>query len=149
MGTVQNHREELGLSMLPFVMRELVEMVMKKKALLLDDALHYIYTTRLYKSLLDESTKQWYSSTLLLYEALEKEKAEEKETQSDDTKVLLFKMFCIENYRHAKGISAAQALLVFSEYQVFDFLERTFEMLHTQDTDYIIDTITTYIDKKR
>ena len=36
----QNHREELGLSMLPFVMRELVEMVMKKKALLLDDALH-------------------------------------------------------------------------------------------------------------
>ena len=38
---------------------------------------------------------------------------------------------------------------LFLEYQVFDFLERTFEMLHTQDTDYIIDTITTYIDKKR
>ena len=57
--------------MLPFVIKELAEMVMKKKALLLDDALHYIYTTNLYKSLLDENTKQWYSSTIVLYKTIE------------------------------------------------------------------------------
>ena len=64
--------EGLAQSMLPFVMRELAELVMRKKALPLENALHYIYTSRLYKSLLDEDTKQWYSSTLSLFETLEK-----------------------------------------------------------------------------
>ena len=64
--------------MLPFVMRDLVNMVMKKKMLPLRDALYYIYSSKLYKSLLDLNTKLWYSSTLSLYEALEKEKTEQK-----------------------------------------------------------------------
>ena len=96
------YQEELTSTMLPFVMRELVELVMKKKALPLGDALYYIYSSRFYKSLSDENTKLWYFSTLSLYDILEKEKAEEKQKQSDNTKVLLFKMFCIENYREAK-----------------------------------------------
>ena len=66
------HTEGLGQSMLPFVMRDLVDMVMKKKSLPFEDALYYIYTSSLYKSLLDERTKLWYSGTLLLYEMLEK-----------------------------------------------------------------------------
>lgn len=141
--------ENLHQSMLPFIMRELVGMVMQKKSLLLDDALHYIYTTKLYRSLLDEKTKLWYSSTLSLYEALEKEKAEERKMQSHDTKILLFKMFCIENYRTLKKMSAEETLLFFSRYNVFDFLENNFEMLHTQDAEYILDTITTYIRKRK
>ena len=32
---------------------------------------------------LDENTKLWYSSTLSLYEALEKEKTEQKKVQKD------------------------------------------------------------------
>lgn len=141
--------EGLAQSMLPFVMRELAELVMRKKALPLENTLHYIYTSRLYKSLLDEDTKQWYSSTLSLYETLEKEKAEERRKQNGDTKILLFKMFCIENYRKAKGLSGEEALSLFSRYRVFDFLDSTFEMLHTQDTDYMIDTIATYIKRKK
>lgn len=43
METPSTHNEELSQSMLPFVIKELAEMVMKKKALLLDDALHYIH----------------------------------------------------------------------------------------------------------
>ena len=141
--------EGLAQSMLPFVMRELAELVMRKKALPLENALHYIYNSRLYKSLLDEDTKQWYSSTLSLYETLEKEKAEERRKQNGDTKILLFKMFCIENYRKAKGLLGEEALSLFSRYRVFDFLDSTFEMLHTQDTDYMIDTIATYIKRKK
>ena len=57
-----------------FIKRELAEMVMKRKTLPLEDALYYIYSSRLYKALTDESTKLWYSSTLSLYEILEKEK---------------------------------------------------------------------------
>ncbi len=143
------YQEELTSTMLPFVMRELVELVMKKKALPLGDALYYIYSSRFYKSLSDENTKLWYSSTLSLYDILEKEKAEEKQKQNDNTKVLLFKMFCIENYREAKKQSIEETLLLFSNHKVFDFLDETFEMLHTQDTEYILDTITTYIKKKK
>lgn len=143
------YQEELTSTMLPFVMRELVELVMKKKALPLGDALYYIYSSRFYKSLSDENTKLWYFSTLSLYDILEKEKAEEKQKQNDNTKVLLFKMFCIENYREAKKQSIEETLLLFSNHKVFDFLDETFEMLHTQDTEYILDTITTYIKKKK
>jgi len=142
-------KPQLDSTMLPFVMRELVELVMKKKALSLTDALYYIYSSQLYTSLLDVNTKLWYSSTLSLYDMLEKEKTEEKRRQNTNTKVLLFQMFCIENYRETKKKSAEEVLLLFSRYKVFGFLEENFEMLHTQDTAYILDTITMYIRKKR
>ena len=142
---LQNDQNQLDYAMLPFVMRELVNMVMKKKMLPLRDALYYIYSSKLYKSLLDLNTKLWYSSTLSLYEALEKQ----RKIQGDDSKVLLFKMFCIENYREAKKKSAEEILLLFSNHGVLEFLNDNFEMLHTQDTEYILDTITTYINKKK
>lgn len=146
---LQNDQNQLDYAMLPFVMRELVDMVMKKKTLPLKDALYYIYSSKLYKSLLDLNTKLWYSSTLSLYEALEKEKMEQRKVQGDDSRILLFKMFCIENYRETKKKSAEETLLLFSIYEVFEFLNDNFEMLHTQDTEYILDTIATYISKKK
>lgn len=149
MDIFDTHTEGLGQSMLPFVMRDLVDMVMKKKSLPFEDALYYIYTSSLYKSLLDERTKLWYSGTLLLYEMLEKEKAKRKKMQNNDTRILLFKLFCLENYRKVQHLSGEETLLRFSNYQVFEFLTDNFEMLHTQDVDYIIDTITTYINKKK
>jgi hypothetical protein len=142
-------QENPGIALLPFVMRDLVEMVMKKKALPLEDALYYIYSSKLYKALLDENTKLWYSSTLYLYEDLKKEKSKQKKAQNDNTKIVLFKMFCIENYREQKKLTAKKALLLFSSHGVFDFLHDNFEMLHTQDTEYIIDTIATYINKRK
>ena len=78
---LQNDQNQLDYAMLPFVMRDLVNMVMKKKMLPLRDALYYIYSSKLYKSLLDLNTKLWYSSTLSLYEALEKEKTEQRKIQ--------------------------------------------------------------------
>lgn len=146
---LQNNQNQLDYAMLPFVMRELVNMVMKKKILPLEDALYYIYSSKLYKSLLDLNTKLWYSSTLSLYEALEKEKIEQRKVQGGDSKVLLFTMFCIENYRETKKKSAEETLLLFSNYGVLEFLNDNFEMLHTQDIEYILDTITTYISKKK
>lgn len=146
---LQYNQNQLDSAMLPFVMRELANMVMKKKTLPLKDALYYIYSSKLYRSLLDLNTKLWYSSTLSLYEALEKEKSEEKKLQSDDDKILLFKVFCIENYRETKKLSAEETLLLFSKYEVFDFLGTAYEMLHTQDAEYIVDSITIYINKRK
>lgn len=139
----------IGFEMLPFVMKELVAMVMKKKTLAMEDALYYIYSSGLYDTLLDEDTKIWYLSTPALYNLLEKQKADERSQQGEDMKILLFKMFCIENYRASKNISAKEALLLFSEFSVFSFLDETYEMLHTQDIDYILDTIAQYIKNKK
>lgn len=141
--------DNLGFDMLPFVMKELVAMVMKKKALPLEDALYYVYSSELYNKLLDEEAKLWYLSTLSIYDLLEKEKADERGLQDGDIKVVLFKVFCIENYRAVKELSAKEALLLFSDYEIFSFLDETFEVLHTQDVDYILDTISTYIKKRK
>ena len=148
METNQTYQNELGSAMLPFVMRELVDTVMKRKALPLEDALYYIYSSNLYKVLLDENAKLWYSSTLSLYEMLKKEKTKQKKVQKNNQKILLFQMFCAENYRKAKNISAKETLLLFSNHGIFEFLHDNFELLHTQDTEYIVDTIVTYINKK-
>lgn len=139
----------IGLDMLPFVMQELVTMVMKKKALSLNDALYYIYSSALYKTLLNEEAKAWYLSAISLYDMLDKEKTEERKQDKDTPQVLLFKMFCMENYRIKERLSAKETLLLFTEYDVFSFLEDTFEMLHTQEKDYILDSITVYIKNKK
>ena len=141
--------DNLGFDMLPFVMKELVAMVMKKKALPLEDALYYVYSSELYNKLLDEEAKLWYLSTLSIYDLLEKEKADERGLQDGDIKLVLFKVFCIENYRAVEKLSAKEALLLFADYEVFSFLDETFEVLHTQDVDYILDTIATYIKKRK
>ncbi len=47
METNQTYQNELGSAMLPFVMRELVDTVMKRKTLPLEDALYYIYSSNL------------------------------------------------------------------------------------------------------
>lgn len=149
MEDTQIKKEELSSAMLPFVMRELAEMVMKRKMLPLQDALYYIYSSGLYKALLDKSTRLWYSSTLSLYETLEKEKSAQRKLQNDDSKIMLFRMFCIENYRERVKKNAEEVLFLFSRHGVFGFLEENFEMLHTQDTEYIMDTITTFIKKSK
>ena len=57
-------------------------------------------------------------------------------------------MFFVENYMETKHIRAKETLFQFSALGVFEFLRDNFDMLHTQDAAYILDTITTYINKK-
>lgn len=138
----------LNLSISPFIMKDLVGMVMKKKSLPFEDALHYIISSRMYENLMDESTKTWYLSSAALYDMLEEEKAKLR-LQEIDNKVLLFQMFCMENYKAEKGLTPSETLELFSKYHIYEFLENTYEMLHTQDREYIIDSISTYIKKKK
>lgn len=94
METNQTYQNELGSAMLPFVMRELVDTVMKRKTLPLEDALYYIYSSNLYKALLDENTKLWYSSTLSLYEALEKRNRTEESTKGQSKDIAFSNVLC-------------------------------------------------------
>lgn len=139
---------DLGFKILPIIIKDLVSMVKKKKTLPLEDALFYIYSSNLYKNLLDEKTKSWYLSTISLYDLLEKEKAEKRDSQEEE-KVLLFKAFCVENFKLKENLSAEEVLLLFSKQGIFLFLEEAFDMLHTQDKDYILDSISKLIKLKK
>ena len=138
----------LNLSISPFIMKDLVGMVMKKKSLPFEDALHYIISSRMYENLMDESTKTWYLSSAALYDMLEEEKSKLR-PQTIDNKVLLFQMYCMENYKAEKKLTPNETLELFSKYHIYEFLENTYDMLHTQDREYIIDSISTYIKKKK
>lgn len=67
MEITHKNQGELDSTMLPFVMRELVELVMKKKALPLGDALYYIYSSKLYKSLLYNIPTFFFYLTFTIY----------------------------------------------------------------------------------
>lgn len=136
-------------AILPFKLQQFVAFIMEKKRFSLKDALCYLYSTELYGKLMDSSAKMWYLSTLTLYDMLEKEKAEVKEQESKDPAVLLFQIFCIENYKEEKSLSAEETLSLFMQYNVFDYLQQVFEMLHTQSREYIVSEVATYIKNRK
>lgn len=136
-------------AILPFKLQQFVAFIIEKKRFSLRDALCYLYNTELYGKLMDSSAKMWYLSTLTLYDMLEKEKAEIKEQESKDPAILLFQIFCLENYKEEKLLSAEETLALFIEYNVFDYLQQVFEMLHTQSREYIVSEVATYIKNRR
>ena len=136
-------------AILPFKLQHFVAYIMEKKRFSLRDALCYLYSTELYGKLMDSSAKMWYLSTLTLYDMLEKEKTELKEQESKDPAVLLFQIFCLENYKEEKLLSAEETLSLFIEYNVFDYLQQVFEMLHTQSREYIVSEVATYIRNRK
>ena len=60
-----------------------------------------------------------------------------------------FTVYCIENYKTKKNMTGAETVVLFDKYKVFEFIEETYEALHTVGTDYIVDDISGYIDTLR
>jgi len=135
-------------TMRPFVVKDLVGMIMGRKNLTFDDALFYLYSSDLYMRLLDDDAKMWYLSTVALYDILEDEKRQKRRLELPE-KILMFRTFCIESYCDIKDVFHEDALTLFRQYDVFEFLDDTFEVLHTQDIIYIIETIDRYIKSRR
>ena len=132
----------------PFVVKDLVVMIMSRKNMAFDDALFYLYSSDLYMKLLDCEAKMWYMSTVALYDILEEEKRLKRRVELPE-KILMFRAFCIESYCDLKDVYHEDALALFRQYDVFEFLDDTFEVLHTQDVIYIIETIDRYIKSRR
>ncbi len=132
----------------PFVVKDLVRMIMSRKNIAFDDALFYLYSSDLYMKLLDDDAKMWYMSTVALYELLEEEKFRVRRVELPD-KILMFRVFCIESYCDIKDVYHEDALALFRKYDVLEFLDDTFEVLHTQDLQYIVETIDRYIKVRR
>ena len=61
------------------------------------------------------------------------------------SKTLEFKVFCFEAYRSEKKLSGREAMVLFKEYGVFEYLTIGYDVLHTTGRDYIIDDIDKFI----
>ena len=135
-------------AMLPLKIQKLAGIIQKKKHLSEMDALYYLYTSRLYVRLNDPAAKLWYESSLNLYETLEAEKRTERQ-QTKYPGVSQFIIFCIELYRQAHKMDAAQVLSVFRDKGVLTFLSEGFELLHTQSAEYVLREIEAYLKNRK
>ena len=137
-------------TILPMKIKDLVCMISKRKGLNSEVALYYLYSSELYTDLKNEQLHLWYSSSEALYSQLEEEKKQKEIKLQATEKEMLFCTFCIENYAKYKLDSDTQkTLMLFSQKGVFTYLSQSFELLHTQDVHYIVDTIDSFIKNRR
>jgi len=133
-------------AIMPFKLQQVIEVIMKKKQIGVEDAFHYLYTSGCYNLLLESETKLWYMSALGIYELIEEEKNTDK---NDNPKLLLFYTFCLEKYKNFSNLSAEETLLLFRKYHVFDYLREVFDILHTQGENYIVNEIDLFIQARK
>jgi hypothetical protein len=135
--------------LLPFKTQQLLNTIIEKRGLCVEDAVHYLYSSNVYKQLSEESSLLWQFSTLYLYDMLMSEKRLKKQRQNNTKPILLFVTFCIENYKEYKNISADETLFIFNKYEVIGYLEAVYDTLHTQGKDYIMSEIDGYIKNRK
>lgn len=63
--------------------------------------------------------------------------------------IAFFLAFCIEQYMNEKRHSHEEAMSLFTEFGVLDYLAEHFEILHTQSRQWIIEDIDEYIKERK
>lgn len=63
--------------------------------------------------------------------------------------IAFFLAFCIEQYMNEKRLSHEEAMSLFTEFGVLDYLAAHFEILHTQSRQWIIEDIDEYIKERK
>ena len=59
-----------------------------------------------------------------------------------------FVVYCIEEYRNAKKLTGRQVIAIFNKYRVYDFIEGSYDALHTYGADEIAWNISEYMQRK-
>lgn len=54
---------------------------------------------------------------------------------------LLFKTFCIEQYKKAHKLRGAETVKLFDRYEVLSYLDEYYEPLHTQGSAYLVEEV--------
>jgi len=137
--------DQIEKLMLPYKVQQLLDTIIKKKGLGIEDSMNYLYSTELYKQLSAESSYLWQLSALNLYDMIKKEKRNKKNHHNLSSSIILFLTFCLENYKEHKNITANEALFIFNQSNVINYLENVYDTLHTQGKEYIMSEIDIYI----
>jgi hypothetical protein len=61
--------------------------------------------------------------------------------------IAYFISFCIEQYMNEKNINEDEVVSIFSENNIFDYLNEHYEVLHTQSRQWLIAEIDEIINK--
>lgn len=56
-----------------------------------------------------------------------------------------FLVYCIESYKNTKGLKGKETIELFNKYSVLDYINASYEALHTTGRAYIIDDLEIYI----
>jgi hypothetical protein len=134
--------------MLPFKVQQLLDAIIERRGLGLEDALEYLYSSELYQKLSSESYL-WRLSTDNLYDLLKTEKSKKRLSQNNSRPILLFIAFCIENYKEHRTISTDDVVFLFRKYDVINYLTLGFDLLHTQGKEYVMSDIDSYIKNRK
>ncbi|MCR4811641.1 MAG: DUF3791 domain-containing protein [Bacteroidales bacterium] len=134
-------------NIIPIKIARLAEYVSERKRISLDESLVYIYSNDMYPELYDEGAKWWYLSNEALYEEFEKTRRHQVVEATPES--FEFFVYTLEKYALQKGIGGLQALALFKEYGADMFLLKHYDMLHTQGTEYVIDEIQRFINRRK
>ena len=63
--------------------------------------------------------------------------------------VLKFKLFCVEMYKLKYNMSGKEAIDLFNKYDVLNFIEDIYDVLHTLSDDIIVSDINEYINNSK
>lgn len=56
-----------------------------------------------------------------------------------------FTVFCMESYKQEHGMTGKEALKVFKDYNVFEYIDSFYDVLHATGQEYIVEDIDIYI----
>jgi len=59
-----------------------------------------------------------------------------------------FIVYCIEEYKAAKGLNGKGVIDLFNRYGVIDYVRDCYEALHTTGRQYIVDDISMFIETR-
>ena len=62
---------------------------------------------------------------------------------------LNFIVYCIEEYKAAKGMNGKSVMDLFNRYHVIDYIREYYEALHTTGRQYIVEDIRMYIESRK
>lgn len=134
-------------NLIPIKISHLAEYVSRRKRISLYEALVYVYSNPMYKELYDEGAKWWYLSSEALYEEFENKRKEKSHVVSKEA--FEFVVYTIEKYALSKRIGGLHALALFKEYGADEFLFKHYDLLHTQGTEYVIDEVQRFINRRK
>lgn len=60
-----------------------------------------------------------------------------------------FMVYCLQEYKNAKGITGVEALNIFEKYSVLEYIHSFYECLHINGSKYIINDIDLYIEARQ
>ena len=65
------------------------------------------------------------------------------------SEISYFLSFCIEQYKQKHHLTGEQAMKELDKYGVLDYLEQHYEILHTQNAQWIVEDIEEFINNRK